>query len=659
MRSDFFRLLKRFESDERGAFLVLFGVLALVLIATAGAVVDFTTIEQARTRAQDALDSAALGLQPTIFDAGVTAATIEPKAQNLIDERLGNEDVTADITSVQISTTDGMLRLEADLTIPTSFVSLVGVSQVQASILSEATRKRLNVEVAMVLDNSGSMGFDSPTRMSKLKEAAQCAVNILLNNVSNCDTATMTATTPLASTISSVKIAIIPFTGMVNVGTGMKNTLGMDLTGASSISNDNFDTDDNEATAFTSAVDRFALYDTLTNVDWDGCVEARPYPYDTNDTAPTPGVPDTYFVPAFAPDNPDSGGYSNNYESDTGGSCPAIQTWTFTWTQNKFSCNKDAGSGSFNTRKNNYDTGTCSGGGAMTNSYATTNGAGVTTTTSTAPSPLPPASFNNDSGELTAETYTRVSGSGPSGYNNRRVMTWTYTMSPRERQERKCKYSGTVDLGSGWSTRDGPNGDCPTNAITPLTNTKATINAAITAMSPQGYTNIHQGSIWGLHVLTSTVPFTEGLPATNATYKIMIVMTDGENTVDGYDSSNMNKSSGYMAYGYPGAPVASPGTSYNGRIYSTTNPTPSSDSQVTEAMDARTVASCASAKALGITVFTIGLATQNTSNPAKVEQMLKDCSNGTGYWFFPTNSSELVDTFKTIASQLADLRLAK
>jgi len=63
----FFSLLRRFRDDERGVFAVLFGVFAIVLIAAAGAVVDFTRIELARTKAQQALDSAALGLQPKMF----------------------------------------------------------------------------------------------------------------------------------------------------------------------------------------------------------------------------------------------------------------------------------------------------------------------------------------------------------------------------------------------------------------------------------------------------------------------------------------------------------------------------------------------------------------------------------------------------------------
>ena len=72
-------LLKRFRRDESGAVLVLFAVLALVLIATSGAVVDFTYMQTARSRAQNALDAAALALQSRISTDN--NATLISKAQ--------------------------------------------------------------------------------------------------------------------------------------------------------------------------------------------------------------------------------------------------------------------------------------------------------------------------------------------------------------------------------------------------------------------------------------------------------------------------------------------------------------------------------------------------------------------------------------------------
>jgi hypothetical protein len=118
----------------------------------------------------------------------------------------------------------------------------------------------------------------------------------------------------------------------------------------------------------------------------------------------------------------------------------------------------------------------------------------------------------------------------------------------------------------------------------------------------------------------------------------------------------MNKATGYMAYGYPGpAP-------YNGRIYSSTYPTPSSDAQVTAAMDSRALETCTQAKkpvATGepdkIVIYTIGL---NAPNQKTID-LLDDCATDTDHSFFPDDPADLTATFKLIADQLSNLRLSK
>ena len=216
-----------------------------------------------------------------------------------------------------------------------------------------------------------------------------------------------------------------------------------------------------------------------------------------------------------------------------------------------------------------------------------------------------------------------------------------------------CKYTGSISTSGG----KGPNQDCPTNPMQPLTNTKASVQAAITAMYPQGFTNIHQGAIWGFHMLSPTEPLTEGRDYTTATYKVMIIMTDGENTYDGWSSYNMNGGSGYWAYGYPWNNPGTCGGVSCKRMRSAAYNNPTSESQLIAAMNTRTVETCNNAKAppSNITIYTIGLNSPNGTTT----QMLKDCSSGTGYWFFPNQSSELTAVFTEIASQLSNLRLAK
>ena len=46
------------------------------------------------------------------------------------------------------------------------------------------------------------------------------------------------------------------------------------------------------------------VYTTSRYASWQGCVEARPYPYNNDDTTPVTSDPATLFVPMFAPDEP-------------------------------------------------------------------------------------------------------------------------------------------------------------------------------------------------------------------------------------------------------------------------------------------------------------------------------------------------------------------
>ncbi len=554
---NFFRLLRRFRSDEKGVFLPLFGVMAIVLVAVSGAVVDFVRIDQARNKAQLALDAAALALQPDIYDTSKPLATLKAdlkdKAQKLLVERLADSSLSAGVDEVDLSTTDGTLFLRGQVTVPMAFVGLVGINSMKVNVISQATRKQLYVEVAFVLDNSGSMG--SYNRLTNLKSAAKCATKILFYG----------SCTPPSGAVAetNVKISVVPFTTFVNVGTGNANASWMDTTGTSSIANDNFDNDDDDSTPFSGAVNRFQLYNQLSNVSWAGCVEARKYPYSVNDTTPVSSNPDTLFDPVFQPDEPDSGGYSNSYLNNSPGACPSTGgSWTWSW----------------------------------------------------------------------------------SGW------TWSgSSLSDREKQERLCKYTGSAS----FSGTHGPNSDCVSTPLLPLTNNPTSVLNEINAMSANGNTNIHQGAIWGFHVLSPTQPFTQGRPYDTATSKVMIIMTDGENTFGG--SGNMNGSSFLQAYGhFYNAPPQS-GTAYTKAAGTRLGYTVNNNGQMTTVMNKLTEETCTNAKAANIKVYTIGLSPPNTAT----RDMLKNCSSGEGFYKFPSDPNELNTIFADIANQLSPLRLAK
>jgi Flp pilus assembly protein TadG len=634
---DLLRLLKEFRTDQRGAFAVLFGVLSIALVAVAGAVVDFTSVQQSRGRAQEALDAAALALQPKIYTED--NATLQQQAQDLLVERVHDKSVTVKVESVTTDTATGTLHLQAQIIVPTSFISLIGVADIPARLVSEATRKKLHVEVSMVLDNSGSMATYS--RMTNLKAAAKNAVNKLFTN---------------ATSDTSVYVGIVPFTELVNVGTSNASASWMDRRGTSAanppetaaITRNNFDNNDNSTDTFDGPVDRIALMDSMSNVSWGGCVEARKSPYDTTDAAPDPSNPDTLFTPAFAPDLPDEYG-SGNYISDSPAQCNKKVGSCSCTTSTSTSSSGGGGSSDWwwsSLRLHNgqsearilkadwWGGGGYGGGGYGGGGYG---GGGSTTTTSCTLTNLDGTTSTGSSACSCPSGSTKVTNADGSTTTSCDVYDTGASLPKRERQERMCKYNGAT---ANFSSLYGPNGDCPAAAIQPLTNQKTTVLNEIDSMYANGGTNIHQGVIWGFRVLSPTPPFTEGNPYDSATYKTLILMTDGENTFYTGDSG-FNGSTLYSAYGWL----------YNGRIGSMGN----SSSTIQSIMNSKTLAACANAKAAGIEIYTIGLSSPNSTTT----NMLTQCASGADHAYFPTDPAQLTPIFEDIANKLSDLRLSQ
>lgn len=187
---------RRFLADEHGAFAVMFGVMAIVLIALGGAVVDYVSLEQTRVRAQTALDAAALALQPQINK--LPEQTIRKQAEALVLERIGTAGVTAEVDRISVEPESGRLFLGGSFSMPTAFVRLVGVPELGASFSAEAVRGSVNMEISMALDVTGSMGG---RRIADLKEAARELVDAVLQ----------------ANTGESVaRIALVPYSQAVN-----------------------------------------------------------------------------------------------------------------------------------------------------------------------------------------------------------------------------------------------------------------------------------------------------------------------------------------------------------------------------------------------------------------------------------------------------------
>lgn len=292
---DYVRSLIRNESGSVG---VMFGGMIVVMIMLLGASIDFGKAFMTREGLQDALDSAALAAGRELETGGLKEDA-EAKAREVFAANLPGG-VSAFLTLVDIDEESKQVTLQASTTLETSFVRIAGINALDIGAEAIVSTSGGSFEVALVLDGSGSM---RGTHIEGLKSAAHGLVASLFGDkaVSN-----------------NVKIGVVPFAALVNVGPQNANAAWIDTDGRSSVHFENLAED----------VDRFELLERMNNVSWAGCVEVRPGAHGSTDSEPDVADPDSLFVPSFAPDEPDStnsGGdrYYNSYLADGGGTCPA------------------------------------------------------------------------------------------------------------------------------------------------------------------------------------------------------------------------------------------------------------------------------------------------------------------------------------------------
>ena len=215
----------------------------------------------------------------------------------------------------------------------------------------------------------------------------------------------------------------------------------------------------------------------------------------------------------------------------------------------------------------------------------------------------------------------------------------TRTTTAREAQQRLCKYRDSAPIADGNNngTVVGPNVGCTSAPLLPLTDAESGILATIDGLSAKGATDLHAGVMWGWRALSPDLPFAEGRPAgTGNNRKIMIIMSDGENSYEPYD--NFNKSA-YGAFGY----VA------EGHLGTTS----SDRSTVLAKLNERTLEACTNARAEGgVEIYTVAF---RISDPATLD-LLKACAD-TPAMALATDSNEgLVTAFRDIATDVAMVR---
>ncbi len=282
--------LSRLLFNKQGNIAIIFALALLPTLAAIGAAVDITRALQVKARLNSALDAAGLaaGKKIDASDAAIIATANAYFQANYPADALGVPG------ALSVNITNDKIQLSVTANVETTIMKIMGFNDIDVSSTNEISREITGLEIALALDNTGSM---AGTKLANLKTASHELINILFGDDNS----------PL-----HLKMSLVPFAAGVNVGP-LFDPAWLDMAGASSIHGENFN--------FPVGKNLWTLFNTSTNMDnrpWNGCVMERPGGLDELDTPPTAGNPDTFFVPWLAPDEPNGSSptYPNSYLSD-------------------------------------------------------------------------------------------------------------------------------------------------------------------------------------------------------------------------------------------------------------------------------------------------------------------------------------------------------
>jgi Mg-chelatase subunit ChlD len=295
--------LARIVRDQRGGVAIVFALTVMALMMVCGAAIDFARSFSSLEALQQDLDAAVLFAGTERMRQG---DDFDPQAgvQTYLDGLIREQQVTGAVVATVNQPTSDRIQAVARAKVPSKILRIFGFDTFDITASSEASLGQQPVEVALVLDNTGSM---SGGKLTALQDAAKSLVEIAYQ-------------APKAD--KHVKISIVPFSQYVNVGLSNRNkswisvpadstTTGPQVcemvspvTGTSNCHdvtstylNDGVPTTYTQQTCdYTYGPPVNQCYTPTSTTTWNGCVGSRNYPLDTLDeqyTTKIVGLPNT------------------------------------------------------------------------------------------------------------------------------------------------------------------------------------------------------------------------------------------------------------------------------------------------------------------------------------------------------------------------------
>ncbi|MBL8844911.1 MAG: VWA domain-containing protein [Hyphomicrobium zavarzinii] len=212
MRGWLIEKTRSFKGDEQGSVAVIFSMMLVVLVFAAGIAVDYGRTLHARSTLISAADAAALAAGRALGEGTRTDGELKALAETYFKENIGDGMTFGDVTdfAVSIDRQSGKVRVDASANIPMTLTRVAGFDTIEVPATAETISSQRDIELALVLDVTGSMGSPS-SKIADLRTAAADLVELML---------------PDEGRPGKVRIGLAPYAASLNAGSYFKTVTG-------------------------------------------------------------------------------------------------------------------------------------------------------------------------------------------------------------------------------------------------------------------------------------------------------------------------------------------------------------------------------------------------------------------------------------------------
>ncbi|HKH33180.1 MAG TPA: Tad domain-containing protein, partial [Beijerinckiaceae bacterium] len=187
---------------------MIFGLAIISVMMAAGSAVDYGRASAAKVQLQKAVDATALALAKDAPNA--TDGELKRRGKELAKALLLKSAKGVSADTITVSREARTIRVTASGAMKTAFMAVAGLDTLAISSEAEAAWGITNIELALVLDNTGSMN-ETPQGKRKIDELKSAAGRLLLD------------LRAVAYERETVKVSIVPFDTEVRLDTRHRN----------------------------------------------------------------------------------------------------------------------------------------------------------------------------------------------------------------------------------------------------------------------------------------------------------------------------------------------------------------------------------------------------------------------------------------------------